>query len=134
MSESKQNPRKVVVAATQMACTSDVQANITKAEKLVREAAKAGANIILLQELFASTYFCQQQKASFFELASPNKVEENPLLQRFANLSRELNVVLPLSFFEAANNCFFNSLVVLDAGKCLGLYRKSHIPDGPGYT
>ncbi|KAK2077024.1 hypothetical protein QBZ16_005252 [Prototheca wickerhamii] len=103
-----------------------------KAEKNVRDAAAAGANIILIQELFEAPYFCQEQLAKYYDLAKP--LEGNPLIERFASLAKELGVVLPLSFFERAGNAYFNSLVVADAdGSIVGHYRKSHIPDGPGY-
>lgn len=83
------------------------------------------------QELFETPYFCQDQKQDFFELARP--FEGNPVLERFAKLAAELSVVLPISYFERANNSFFNALAVFDAdGKCAGRYRKSHIPDGTG--
>ena len=125
-------PRTVTVAATQMACGWDLEANVAKAEKLVREAAGRGAQIVLIQELFETPYFCQDQKQALFELARPR--EGHPTIARFAGLAAELGVVLPVSFFERANNAFYNALVVLDAdGRDLGLYRKSHIPDGPGY-
>ena len=122
----------VTVAATQMACGWDLESNLNRAEGLVREAARQGAQIILLQELFATPYFCKNQKARHFELAE--WAEDSPLLERFAQLARELAVVLPVSFFERANNAHYNSLCVIDAdGSRLGVYRKSHIPDGPGY-
>ena len=125
-------PRTVTVAATQMACGWDLEANVAKAEKLVRGAAGQGAQIVLIQELFETPYFCQDQKQALFELARPR--EGHPTIARFAGLAAELGVVLPVSFFERANNAFYNALVVLDAdGRDLGLYRKSHIPDGPGY-
>lgn len=124
--------RKVTVAATQFACSWDRKANIATAEALVRNAHAQGAQIILIQELFEAPYFCQDQKPEYFDLAAP--VADNPLIQHFQALARELSVVLPLSFFEKANNAHYNSLVTIDAdGTILGLYRKSHIPDGPGY-
>lgn len=124
--------RQVSVAATQFACSWDRDDNIAKAERLVRDAHGKGAQIILIQELFEAPYFCQDQKPEYFELATP--VEKNKLIQHFQALARELSVVLPLSFFEKANNAHYNSLVTIDAdGSILGLYRKSHIPDGPGY-
>lgn len=124
--------RQVSVAATQFACSWDRDDNIAKAERLVRDAHEKGAQIILIQELFEAPYFCQDQKPEYFELAAP--VENNKLIQHFQSLARELSVVLPLSFFEKANNAHYNSLVTIDAdGSILGLYRKSHIPDGPGY-
>ena len=123
---------QVTVAATQMACTWDREANIGNAEALVREAAAAGAQIILLQELFETPYFCKDQKQEHFALAKP--AEGHPLLEKMSQLARELEVVLPVSFFERANRAHYNSLAVIDAdGRNLGLYRKSHIPDGPGY-
>lgn len=124
--------RKVTVAATQFACSWDREANIAKAERMIRDAHARGAQIILIQELFETPYFCQDQKAEYFALAAP--VDDNPLIRHFQALARELSVVLPLSFFEKANNAHYNSLVTIDAdGEILGLYRKSHIPDGPGY-
>ncbi len=124
--------RIVTVAATQMACGWDLDANVATAEKLIRQAAGQGAEVILIQELFETPYFCQDQKQALFELARPR--EGHPTIAKFASLAAELNVVLPCSFFERANNAYYNSLVVLDAdGRDLGLYRKSHIPDGPGY-
>jgi N-carbamoylputrescine amidase len=123
---------KVTVAATQFACGSDRAANIEKAEQMVRRAAAAGAHIVLLPELFETPYFCKDQRAELFALAAP--VEAHPMLARMADLARELGVVLPVSFFERANNAHYNSVLVIDAdGRRLGLYRKSHIPDGPGY-
>ncbi|KAL4419613.1 hypothetical protein ABPG77_001667 [Micractinium sp. CCAP 211/92] len=128
----KAEPRKVTVAATQISCSWDLEDNVRKAEKMVRDAASAGANIILLQELFEAPYFCQEQKEKYYRLAQP--VDESPLIQRFAKLAGELGVVLPISFFERAGNAHFNALVVADAdGSIVGHYRKSHIPDGPGY-
>ena len=122
----------VVVAATQMACGWDRTENIRTAERLVREAKGKGAQIILLQELFETPYFCQDQKQELFGLAAP--VDENPAVLHFQKLAAELEVVLPISFFERANNAHYNSIAILDAdGKRLGIYRKSHIPDGPGY-
>ena len=124
--------RQVTVAAAQMACDWDRAANLDRAEALVRQAAAAGANLILLQELFETPYFCKDQDPRHFALARP--AAGNPVIGRFADVARELGVVLPFSFFEAANNAHFNSLVVIDADGAVGpVYRKSHIPDGPGY-
>ncbi|WP_431856204.1 N-carbamoylputrescine amidase [Azospirillum sp.] len=124
--------RTVTVAATQMACTWDRAANVERAEALVREAAGRGAQIVLLQELFETPYFCKDQKPELFDLAAP--AEDHPVLARMSALAAELGVVLPVSFFERANTAFYNSLAVIDAdGRVLGVYRKSHIPDGPGY-
>ena len=124
--------RCVTVAATQAACGADRRANVERAEALVREAAAQGAQVVLLQELFETPYFCQDQRGAHFALAAP--VEGHPTLARMAALARELGVVLPVSFFERANNAHYNSLQMIDAdGRALGVYRKSHIPDGPGY-
>lgn len=123
---------RVTIAATQMACSWDIEANLARAEEMVREAAGQGANVVLLQELFATPYFCPDQKQEHFALAEP--AEGNATIARFAALAAELEVVLPVSFFERANNAYFNSLAMVDAdGAVLGLYRKSHIPQGPGY-
>jgi N-carbamoylputrescine amidase len=124
--------RELTVAATQTACGEDRATNIARAEALVRAAHARGAQVILLQELFDLPYFCKDQSARHFGLAEP--FAGNALIARFSDLARELGVVLPLSFFERANAAFFNSLAMIDAdGTVLGLYRKSHIPDGPGY-
>jgi len=120
------------VAATQFACSWDRDANIARAEALVREAVGRGAQVILLQELFETPYFCIEQDARHFELATT--VAENEAIKHFRQVAKELEVVLPISFFERANQSFFNSVAVVDAdGEVLGLYRKSHIPNGPGY-
>ena len=123
---------KVRLAVVQMSCTDNLADNLAKAERLVREAATSGANIILLPELFEYLYFPQQEREEYFALANP--FESHPFIPRFAALAKELAVVIPLSFFEKANQAYYNSLVMIDAdGALLGLYRKSHIPDGPGY-
>lgn len=125
-------PRPVTVAAVQMACGWDRAANIARAEALVREAAARGAQIILLPELFETPYFCIEQDARHLNLAS--EAAASPAVRHFAALARELAVVLPVSFFERAGHAYFNSIAILDAdGTQLGLYRKSHIPNGPGY-
>lgn len=124
--------RSVTLAATQFACTWDKAANVSKAKELVRAAAAGGANAVLLQELFETPYFCQDQSVEYFDLARP--FEDNPLIAEMAELAKTLRVVLPISFFERAGHAHFNSLAMIDAdGRVLGLYRKSHIPDGPGY-
>jgi N-carbamoylputrescine amidase len=124
--------RQVTLAATQMSVGKDRAESLAKAEKLLRRAAGEGANIILIQELFETPYFCQDQLPEYFELARP--VEGNEGIARFQALARELNVVLPFSFFERANQAHFNSVATIDAGgELLGLYRKTHIPDGVGY-
>lgn len=124
--------RKVTVAAIQMSCTDHVQANIQKAEKFVRQAVNEGAQIVLLQELFETLYFCQKENPDYYHLATT--VEENQAINHFKAIAKELKVVLPISFFEKKNNARYNALVVIDAdGSVLDIYRKSHIPDGPGY-
>jgi N-carbamoylputrescine amidase len=124
--------RNVTLAATQFACGWDAGANIARAKALVRAAALQGADVVLVQELFETPYFCQDQLAEYFALARP--FDSNPLIDEMAALAKELGVVLPVSFFERAGTAHFNSLAAIDAdGTVLGLYRKSHIPDGPGY-
>jgi len=125
--------RNVTVAATQMACDWNVPGNIARADRLVRDAARQGAHIILIQELFERCYFCQKQIPAYLEFATP--LDTNPAVAHFRELAAELQVVLPVSFYERANNALFNSVAVIDAdGSVLGVYRKSHIPDGPGYS
>lgn len=124
--------RLVTVAATQMSCTNVIEENIAKAEKLVRQAAAQGANIILIQELFETLYFCQKEDESFYQYAK--ETETNLAINHFKSIAKELNVVLPISFYERKNNAMYNSIAIIDAtGEVLGVYRKSHIPDGPGY-
>jgi N-carbamoylputrescine amidase len=124
--------RKVTFAATQFACSWDIKANVEKAKAMVRDAAARGANVVLLPELFETPYFCQDQLADYFKLARP--FPDNPLLAEMSELAKSLAVVLPVSFFERAGQTHFNSVAMIDAdGTILGLYRKSHIPDGPGY-
>ncbi len=125
--------RSVTLAATQMACDWNRSGNIARAEALVRQAAARGAQLILIQELFETPYFCQDQLGEYLALAAP--FERNPLIAHFAALAAELQVVLPISYFEKAGQSFFNSIAIADAdGAILGNYRKSHIPDGAGYT
>jgi len=124
--------RVVTVAATQMACSCDRPANLANAERLVRRAAAQGAQIILIQELFETPYFCQKSNADYTQLATT--AEENPAIAHFRQVAAELGVVLPISFYERAGRARFNSIAIIDAdGSNLGIYRKSHIPDGPGY-
>jgi N-carbamoylputrescine amidase len=124
--------REVTVAATQFACGWDIEANIATAERLVREAASRGAQIILVQELFETPYFCIEQDSRHLRIATT--VADNRAINHFMKVARELRVVLPISFFEKAGSSFFNSIAILDAdGTNLGVYRKSHIPNGPGY-
>lgn len=122
----------VKVAAVQMKMSKDKDANRDRAEALVREAAAAGAQIILLPELFEGLYFCKDMDARYFEWALP--LQDNPLVARFSALAKELGAVLPLSYFERDGERYFNSLVMIDAdGAVLENYRKTHIPSGPGY-
>ena len=122
----------VTFAATQMACGDDKDTNIARAEEQVRAAASKGAQVILLQELFETPYFCKDLDSKYFDFA--HETNSSELLKKFSTLAKELDVVLPISSFERANNSFFNSIAIIDAdGKVLGVYRKSHIPDSPGY-
>lgn len=115
-----------------MACTNNIDKNIAKAEVLVRKAAAEGSRIILLQELFETPYFCQKEKADYYVYAT--ELEHNKAINHFRKVAKELQVVLPVSFYEKKNYARYNSLAVIDAnGEMLGKYRKSHIPDGPGY-
>jgi len=123
---------KVKLAATQMKCTWEIEDNISKAKKLINDAAKKGSNIILIQELFQTPYFCIEYDEKIFSLAKPFK--NNPVLKVMSELAKKLNVVLPISYFEVENNAYYNAIAIIDAdGQILGNYRKSHIPDGPGY-
>jgi N-carbamoylputrescine amidase len=125
--------RNVTVAATQMACSASGPENIARAEKLIREAAGKGAQIILIQELFEGPYFCQDEIYDLLSLAKP--LDENPAVKHFSAIAKELNVVLPISVYERAGQSNFNTVVIIDAdGTVMGHYRKSHIPDGPGYS
>jgi len=124
--------REVTLAATQMACTGETEANLDRAEAMVRQAAADGADVVLLQELFETPYFCIDQDMRHARLARP--FDGNPVIERFRRLAGELGVVLPLSFFERGGNAYFNSLAMIDAdGAVLGVYRKSHIPTFKGY-
>ncbi len=124
--------RQLTVAAIQMACGDDSAANLAKAEDLVRRAAAKNAGLILLPELFETSYFCKDQLPEHFALARP--LDGNPVIARFAAIAKALGVVLPISFFERAGQAYFNALALIDAdGAIRGHYRKSHIPDGPGY-
>lgn len=125
--------REVKVAATQMACTWNREETLKKADRLVREAAKQGAKIILLQELFETPYFCQKHDFTYMDLCTT--LEENPAVNHFKEVAKELDVVIPVSFFERAGNTAFNTIAVIDAdGTVLGKYRKTHIPDGMPYA
>lgn len=122
----------VRVAATQCAFTGSLEENVARVEGLVREAAGQGAQVILPSELFEGTYFCREERDEFFAWARP--AEGHPTILRFQKLAAELGVVVPVSFFERDGHAFYNSVAMVDAdGSLLGVYRKSHIPDGPGY-
>ena len=124
--------RNVTVACTQMSCSWDRDANIAKAEKLIREAAAKGANIIQIQELFETPYFAQIEDYEYIDLARPR--HNNHMLERMCELAKELKVVLPMSFYEDAGIVRYNTVAVIDAdGTVLGYYRKTHIPDDMGY-
>ena len=119
--------RNVTVAATQMACTWDREETLERAAGLVEEAAQKGANIVLLQELFETPYFCQQERTEYLKLATT--VEENPAIAYFQKMAKQKELVIPVSFYEKAGNTAFNSVAVIDAdGSILGVYRKTHIP------
>ena len=125
-------PRAVTVAAIQFSCDWNVENNIAKAERAVRAAAAAGAQIIQLPELFETPYFCIEQDVRHLSLA--RTLDENRAVKHFQAVARELAVVLPVSFFESAGRAHFNSIAIIDAdGSILGVYRKTHIPNGPGY-
>jgi N-carbamoylputrescine amidase len=124
--------RSVVVAVTQFACAPERAVNLAAAERSVRAAAAGGAKLVLLPELFATPYFCIEQDPRHFALA--HELESDPSVALGRTLARELGVVLPVSFFERAGQAFFNSVAIVDAdGAVLGVYRKAHIPNGPGY-
>ncbi|MCQ4022627.1 MULTISPECIES: N-carbamoylputrescine amidase [unclassified Ruminococcus] len=124
--------RKVKTAAVQMQCTANIKNNIEKADSLVRDAAKDGANIILLPELFERQYFCQERRYEYYAFAKP--VDENDAVMHFKKVAAELAAVIIVSFYERDGNRLFNSVAVIDAdGEVLGVYRKTHIPDDHYY-
>lgn len=124
--------RNVTVAAIQMSIPETPEKSVEKAEKLVREAAAEGANVILLPELFENWYFCQERRYDSYKLALP--LEENPAVRRFQTVAKELSVVLPISFYEQDGNVLYNSVAMIDAdGSVMGVYRKTHIPDDHFY-
>jgi N-carbamoylputrescine amidase len=124
--------RQITVAALQASYGEDLEANIAKTEALIRDAAAQGAQVILPSELFQGPYFCVAQEERWFATAHPWR--EHPCVAALAPLAKELGVVLPISIFERDGPHYFNSLVMIDAdGSLMGVYRKSHIPDGPGY-
>ncbi len=123
---------KVTVAATQMRCTWDVDENVARAESLVHRAADEGAQVVLLQELFETPYFCIDEQNRHFDLAKP--LEDHPTVERLRSIAKARSVVLPVSFFEKAGLTHYNTVAIIDAdGSVLGSYRKSHIPDFPLY-
>ena len=123
--------RKITAAAIQMSVPESREQALEKAEALVRKAAEKGAKIILLPELFETKYFCQERRYEHYDLAAP--VLENPAVKRFLAVSEELSAVIPISFYERDVNVLYNSIAVLDCGKLLGVYRKTHIPDDHFY-
>ena len=124
--------REITVAATQMACSWNLDDNVDKAEQLVRRAVEQGAQIVLIQELFETPYFCIEQSFKHLDLATT--LEDSRVVAHMCDLAKTLEVVLPVSWFERAGNLAFNSLAMVDAdGSVLGVYRKSHIPNAPLY-
>ena len=124
--------RTITVAALQTSYGHDMEANVAKTEAFVREAARMGADVVLPSELFQGIYFCTRQDPKWFETAWP--ANEHPCVIAMRKLARELGVVIPVSFFEKDGPRYYNSVAIADAdGEILGVYRKSHIPDGPGY-
>ena len=123
--------RKTTVAAVQFSVPETRENSIEKAEKFVHEAAKNGADIVLLPELFETPYFCQERRYEHYELALP--VDDNPAIKRFREVTRELGIAMPISFYERDVNSFYNSVAMLDSGELLGVYRKTHIPDDHFY-
>ncbi len=124
--------KNVTVAAIQMRCTTVVSENIEKAEKMVREAAASGAQIILIPELFERQYFCQERQYEYYAFAK--SVDENDAVCHFKKVAKELSVVIPVSFYEKDGNVLYNSVAIIDAdGEILGVYRKTHIPDDHFY-
>ncbi|MCD7957465.1 MAG: N-carbamoylputrescine amidase [Lachnospiraceae bacterium] len=124
--------RNVTIATVQMQCSTVVSENIEKADRMVRQAAEQGANIILLPELFERQYFCQERRYEYYRFAKP--VTENDAVLHFQKTAAELGVVLPVSFYEKDGCVLYNSVAVIDAdGSILGVYRKTHIPDDHYY-
>jgi len=123
--------RNITVAAIQMACFNDPLKSIEKANALTREAIEKGAKLILLPELFERRYFCQERRYDYYSFAKP--VEENDAVIHFTEVSKKTGTVIPVSFYEKAGNILYNSIAVIDSGKLLGIYRKTHIPDDHFY-
>jgi N-carbamoylputrescine amidase len=129
---SKREERHVSVAAIQCPLGGPRAENIARVEKHVRDAAARGAHVILPPELFEGPYFCREEKAEWF--AEARTVDDDEAVKRLRVVARELGVVVPVSFFERAGQAYYNSVAMVDTdGAVLGVYRKSHIPDGPGY-
>ena len=124
--------QQVTIAAIQMRCSRDREESLATAERMVREAAAKGAQIILLPELFERQYFCQERRYDYYDFAEPT--EENKAVQMGMRLAKELGVVLPISFYERDGYRTFNTVAIIDAdGSNLGIYRKTHIPDDHYY-
>jgi N-carbamoylputrescine amidase len=124
--------QRITVAAIQAPLGGTREENVARVTAHVRAAAAKGAQVILPPELFEGPYFCRGEREAFFDWARP--AEHNPTLEHFGRLAAELGVVIPVSFFERAGQAYYNSVAVIDdRGATLGVYRKSHIPDGPGY-
>jgi N-carbamoylputrescine amidase len=124
--------RKITVAALQTSYGHDMKDNIAKTEKLVRDAAEKGADVALPSELFQGIYFCTRQDPKWFETAYP--AAQHPCVIAMRKLAKDLEIVIPISFFEKDGPRYYNSVAIADLdGDILGVYRKSHIPDGPGY-
>ena len=125
-------PSALSIGVAQAPFGDDLETNLGRAEDLVREMVREGASIVVLPELFAYPYFCKVERDEFFDLAAP--LQGHPVVARFARIAAELGVVLPVSFFERDGQAHYNSVAIVDGdGSVLGVYRKSHIPDGPGY-
>lgn len=124
--------RNVKVSAVQMRLSNCLEDNLKNAESKIREAARNGANIVLLPELFERQYFCQERRYDYYSFAKPTL--ENDAVKMALKLAKELNIVLLISFYEASGNCTYNTLAYIDAdGTLLGTYRKTHIPDDHYY-
>ena len=124
--------KEVSLAALQFSCSWNRDENVAKADRLARQAAQQGANVVLIPELFETPYFCAVQRADFADLARP--LAGHPTVEHFGALARELGIVIPVSVYERAGMANFNAVVVVDAdGSIAGHYRKSHIPQSPGY-
>ena len=122
---------KIKVAAVQMNMTDSVEANIAHADSLVRQAAAEGAKLVLLPELFERPYFCQERRYEYYDYARP--VNENAAVRHFTEVSEELGIAIPVSFYERDGLVLYNSVAMLDSGRLLGVYRKTHIPDDHYY-